>query len=414
MLIRFLLRSFLNQKRAALLMVAAVTVGTAVVASLLTISLDIERKLARELRSFGANIIVAPRIEGLADISGQRRFLREDDIRKARTIFWRHNIVALVPFLELKSEVRSGDKKETIDAVGTWYEKNLPEAESEKGFLVGVRSVSPSWVIAGNWFNKDNEIVLGTSLAQKLGHSKDDSLMLDGKVFLVSGILDTGGDEDNKLFMDLGALQALKNMHGKISYVEVSALTTPMDEFAYRSPETMSRAEYEKWYCTGYVTAIAKQLEEVFYGSKAKPVWPVAEREGRLLGRIRFLIYFLSLSVVLSTALGVSATMIMGLLRRTGEIGLMKAMGADNRKIAGIFISESIVLGLTGGLAGYILSRFLTGYIGMNIFGSVFREGSLLLPVTIGCAFLISTLGVMIPVRKALKIKPAIVLKGLE
>ena len=414
MLIRFLFRSYLNQKKAALLMVAAVTVGTAVAASLLTISLDIERKLARELRSFGANIIVAPRIEGLADISGQRRFLREDDIRKARTIFWRHNIVGLVPFLELKSEVRSGDKKETIDAVGTWYEKNLPEAESEKGFLAGVRSVSPSWVMEGNWFNKDNEIVLGTSLAQKLGHSKDDSLMLDGKVFLVSGILETGGDEDNKLFMDLGALQALKDMHGKISYVEVSALTTPMDEFAYRSPETMSRAEYEKWYCTGYVTSIAKQLEEVFYGSKAKPVWPVAEREGRLLGRIRFLIYFLSLCVLLSTALGVSATMIMGLLRRTGEIGLMKAMGADNRKIAGIFISESIVLGLTGGLAGYILSRFLTGYIGMNIFGSVFREGSLLLPVTIGCAFLISTLGVMIPVRKALKIKPAIVLKGLE
>ncbi len=83
------------------LMIISVAMGTAIAASLITVSLDIQGKVSRELRSFGANITVEPRVEGLADITGQRRYLREEDLIKAKTIFWRHNILGLAPFLEV-------------------------------------------------------------------------------------------------------------------------------------------------------------------------------------------------------------------------------------------------------------------------------------------------------------------------
>jgi putative ABC transport system permease protein len=80
MLFRLLKKSFLNQKKSMVMMFVSVAVGTALAASLITISLDISAKVSKELRSFGANIIVEPKIEGLADISGQKRYLQQQDI----------------------------------------------------------------------------------------------------------------------------------------------------------------------------------------------------------------------------------------------------------------------------------------------------------------------------------------------
>jgi putative ABC transport system permease protein len=247
-----------------------------------------------------------------------------------------------------------------------------------------------------------------------LGITKGDTLRMDGRDFMVSGIFETGGDEDNLIFMDLQSLQELKNMHGKVSRVMVSALTKPMDSFAYKDPESMSQVEYEKWYCTGYVTTIASQLEEVFEGSTVKPVWKVADTEGRVLGRLNLLIYLLSFIVLIAATLGVSATMIMSLLRRVQEIGLMKAVGADSRMILTVFLSEGVMVGLIGGLFGYLFSAALTGYIGVMVFNAAFEQGAMLFPLAIGSAVIISVAGTVIPVRKALRIKPGVVLKGAE
>ncbi|MBI5641243.1 MAG: ABC transporter permease [Nitrospirae bacterium] len=412
MLLNIIKRSFANQKKAMLLMIASVAVGTAMAASLITISLEISGKVSKELRSFGANILIEPRLEGLADISGQKRYLRQEDIVKSKTIFWRHNILGISPFLDTESEISVSGVKETVRLVGAWYEKGLPLPGEAKEFPAGIKTVSPWWYIEGQWPDQADKVVAGTSLAARLGIKKGDSLMIDGKGFVVSGILETGGNEDNELYMDLGHLQEFKNLSGRVSRVYVSALTTPMDKFAYKDPKTMSRPEYEKWYCTGYVTSIAKQLEEVFYGSRTKPIWQVAETEGKVLERLRLLIYFLCGIALAASALGVSTTMIMSLLRRIDEIGLMKATGADSSKIITIFVSEGFVIGTIGGLLGYALAIAAAQYIGMKVFNSAVEHKALLLPVAIGSALVISIAGTILPIRRALRIKPAVVLKG--
>ena len=77
MLLKIIRKSFLNQKKAMALMIVSVAVGTALAASLINISLEIGGKVSKELRTFGANILIEPKVEGLADISGQKRYLRE-------------------------------------------------------------------------------------------------------------------------------------------------------------------------------------------------------------------------------------------------------------------------------------------------------------------------------------------------
>lgn len=396
------------------LMIVSIAVGTALAASLITISLEINGKISKELRSFGANILVEPKIEGLADISGQRRYLRYEDIIKTKTIFWRHNILGVAPFLETDAEISVQGNSQDIKLIGAWYEKELPLPGEAKKFEAGIKTVSPWWYINGSWPDSKDKVVVGASLAAKLSVKPGDSLLLEGKEVLVTGTIETGGPEDNQVFMDLEALQEIRKMQGKVSRVFVSALTTPMDEFAYQNPDTMSKTEYEKWYCTGYVTSISKQLEEVFNGSAVKPIWQVAETEGKVLDRLRLLIYLLCIIALTASAIGVSTTMIMSLLRRIEEIGLMKAIGADRTRIITIFLTEGIIIGIIGGLLGYLLSIGASQYIGMKVFQTGLEQRAMLLPIAIGNAILIAVAGTILPIRRALGIKPGIVLKGAE
>lgn len=414
MVFRILKNSFSKQKKAMAVMVISVAFGTALVASLLTISFEIGGKVAKELRAFGANIIVEPKVEGIAGLSGQQRYLREADIQRIKTIFWRHNIIGMAPFLETRVKLKNNPGAKDTALIGTWFEKELPLPGEAKTFAAGVKTVSPWWDIQGA-FPKDNLSVLaGSSIAERMKIKKGDTVTIGNSLFLVSGILTTGGVEDEQVFALLSAVQEMQGLTGKVSRILVSALTTPMDSFAYKDPLTMTKTEYEKWYCTGYVTSIAKQVEEVTAGSKAKPVWQVAETEGKVLKRLNLAIYLLCLISIVSSAIGVATTMVTSLLRRVEEIGLMKAMGADNLKIIFLFLSEGAVIGTGGGLVGLLLSYFASRYIGLKVFDAVLTQTSILIPLSLGSALLISVTGTLLPIIRALKIKPAVVLKGAE
>ncbi len=413
MLLNILKSSFFNQKKAMALMIISVSVGTSITASLLTVSFDISGKVAKELRSFGANIIIEAKTEGLADVVFRRRYLYEEDIIKAKTIFWRHNIVGLSPFLEAKGTLELNGIKAEVKLVGSWYDREMPLPGEAGSFKGGIKTVFPWWRIEGKW-PSDNEVLIGVAVASRMGIKIGDRLMIDGRPLLVTGIMDSGGREDNLIFLDLASLQEMKDLKGLVSQVLVSALTTPMDEFAYRDPETMTKTEYEKWYCTGYVTSIAKQLEEVFKGSRAKPIWQVAETEGKVLERLRLLIYLLSAISLIASSLGVSTTMIMSLLRRIEEIGLMKALGADRSRIIMIFFAEGAIISLIGGVSGYVIAIFIANFIGLQVFNSVLEQRTMLFPLSMGSSLLIAIGATILPIKRAIKIRPAIVLKGLE
>jgi putative ABC transport system permease protein len=411
MLFNIIKNSFINQKKSMILMISSVAVGTALAASLITLAFEISGKVSNELRAFGANILVEPTVEGLADITGQKRYLNEEDILKVKTIFWRHNILGISPFLETDDVISHDGNKRTVKLAGAWYEKELPVPGEKKTFKTGISTVSPWWAIEGNWPASDNEVILGITLASEMGIMQGDDVNLGDTLLNVTGILDTGGPEDDQVFMKLQSLQTLKGMQGKVSKVYVSALTRPMDEFAYKDPDIMTPTEYEKWYCTGYVTSIAKQVEEVFSGSNAKPIWKVAATEGNVLGKLEVLTYLLCIISLAASALGVSTTMIMSLLRRSEEIGLMKALGAARLRIVTIFVTEGFFIGLLGGILGYIVSIAVSQYIGMHVFNTGLQQKGYLMLIAIGSAILIALAGTVLPIKRALYIKPGIVLK---
>ncbi len=414
MFFNFIKNFILREKKASSIIFFSVMLGTGIVSMMLSISMEIETNMTRELRSFGANIVVEPRIEGTLSLAGQQEYLYEDDIKKVKTIFWRHNIIGLAPILESPIEITTGSSHIKVVAKGTWFEKDISLPGERDIFRTGIFSVSPWWSIDGK-IPSSGELLLGADLAARHNLKKDDEIIINNKYrYRVSGILTTGAEEDNEIVMELSELQKIKGINGKITRLLVSAMTTPMDEFAYKDPAKMTRTEYEKWYCTGYVTSIAKQIEEVMRDSSARPVWRIAETEGRILKKLKITIYLLCFFTLLSSITGVSSTMMSSIMRRRREIGLMKAMGGGTLKVSTILISGVLVIALSASIAGFFLSIPLAGYVGKEVFGTSFQRKEILFYISIITALFITFCGSIFPLRNTIQIEPARVLKGIE
>lgn len=413
MFFRVIINFLKKEKKAVSVIFFSTVAGTAVIATMLSLSLEIEEKVKRELRSFGANIIVEPEIKGLMSLAGQPLYLMESDIPKIKTIFWRHNIIGIAPFLEAPLDVNINGKVYRLNGLGTWFDKDLPlpgEAGSQKA---GIFTVASWWYVDGRIPLK-RECLVGSALAGRLGLKTGDSVIMGKEVFTITGVLSTGSREDEFFVMPLEEMQRIKGLAGRVSYIWISALTTPMDDFAYKDPAKMTPTEYEKWYCTGYVTSIAKQIEEVIKGSSARPVWRVAEAEGNILKKLKLAVYLLSLITLFASAMGLSAALMTSFLKRSREIGLMKAMGGGRLKISLLLLSGVAAVTVLASLGGFFLSLFLSDIIGREVFGTGLENRVLLLPIALLSGILMTIAGSFLPLRRSLSLKPAIVLKGME
>ena len=108
----------------------------------------------------------------------------------------------------------------------------------------------------------------------------------------------------------------------------------------------------------------------------------------------------------------VATTMTAVIAERRKEIGLRKALGASNKDIVKEFMFEGLVLGTIGGIFGSILGYVFALVISLNVFSSAITFRPLLVPITIIAAIAVSAISCLIPVRTAVKVEPALVLKG--
>ena len=444
MFARLVGESFVRNPHRKLLTAAALAAGMAVTTACLMMALDVGDRLAREFRSLGANVLVTSQSDTLAlEIGGvdyrpvdEGAYLNEADLGKLKTIFWRHNIIGFTPFLdvpvqahlELGSSSPSGaattNTRTTL--VGTWYQHLVPVPDGTK-FETGVQLTHPWWTIRGRWFNDGaRECVVGAGLAKSFpgGVAPGATLWLqpangDGTApagqaipLLVTGIVTTGDVDDNSIVAPLALAQELSGRPGQFRQLFVSALTKPEDAFSQRNPATMTPTEYDRWFCSPYISSIGHQIQQVMPGTEVRPIRRVAETEGRVLSRVSSLLWVVTLAALIGAALAVAATAATTVLDRRSEVGLMKALGAPNSLVAGIFLAEQVLLASIGGAIGFLLGAVLARLLGEKIFGTAAEMRPVLFPVVLTIAALVAVAGSLIPLRRASHFDPATILRG--
>jgi len=309
----------------------------------------------------------------------------------------------------------AGGKRERGIISGTWFYKQL-EVEGEDPTIQGIKVIAPWWEVQGEWPMAAEEAIVGAALARRLrltvGKEVEASVRGITKSFRVVGIVTTGGYEEEQLFAPLVTVQALLQQPGKVSRVLVSALTVPMDDFGKKDPALMNKDDYEKWYCTAYVTSVAKNVEEVMGGSRAKPIWQIASAEGALLTKLNSVMLLLTILALGSSAVAVSTSLMASMAERSPEIALMKAIGADRFQVSAIFVGETLIISLAGGVIGFLLGDQLAELISRSVFSSTIASPLWLFPTAIISALVVAIAGSIAPLRRALMIEPVRVLKG--
>jgi putative ABC transport system permease protein len=170
--------------------------------------------------------------------------------------------------------------------------------------------------------------------------------------------------------------------------------------------------EYDRWYCSPYISSIAHQIEQVLPGTDVRTIRRVAETEGRVLTRVSTLLWLVTLAALGAAALAIAATSAATILERRAEVGLMKALGATNLVVGGIFLAEQVLLAIAGGAVGFLLGAVLARELGESIFGIPASLRMVLLPIILALAVLVAVVGSMIPLRRAALLEPAPILRG--
>lgn len=375
MFLRMITASLTRRRSRMVVALLAIMIGATILSGLVTIYYDVPRQMGAQFRSYGANMIFTA--------AGENGFTLED-VADALTVIDEGQLVGVAPYRY--ESVRINDRP--VMAGGT--------------DLAGAKATSPFWAVSGDWCKNPRDLMIGKGVAETYRLREGDRITVtytpedadeytaDNMIdFTVVGILDTGGSEEEYIFMSLEDLAELTTEEKNLDICELSVSATA-DELA------------------NYTDAIEAAVPSIH----ASLVKRVTQSETTVLGKLQALVLLVTIVVLALTMICVATTMTAVVTERRKEIGLRKALGASDRSIIQEFMGEGLMLGGVGGLFGAILGFLFAQAVSVSVFNSSISFRPLLLPITILVSIAVTGIACLLPIKSATTIDPALVLKG--
>lgn len=453
-MIRMVARSLARQIKKRVLIAIVVCLSACVSVAMLSVVYDVGDKINAELSSYGSNIIVQPKSNAvvndlyasrtksgysnsqtlqtsqtLADAESQEStaFLKESDAAKIKMIFWAFNITNFAPKLTIYANLKANSSAESANSansvvpiVGTWFNRKLALASGETT-VVGVQGMRSWWKMLEGRFPRDfnHEAAVGTNLAKSHNLKVGQRIKLTRSGRQISlkivGIYDSGDSDNNAIYADSSHAQRIANKPNMVEAIEVKALTTPENDLARKAaknPAALSQEEWETWYCTAYPSSITYQIEEVIPDAVAKQVRQVSAMQGSVLNKTRAVMVLMTALSLVAAAVAVANLMAAAISERSGELALLKALGARDGAVARLMLMETAVIACAGALIGMIAGFGVAQVIGFSVFGSAIS----LRPMVFVLVFVLLAITVLAAagssIRSILHVRPAEVLHG--
>jgi putative ABC transport system permease protein len=366
-------------------LILGLVIGISTVVTLLSITESMTRNIEERLNQFGANIVMVPKSENLSlnyggiDVGGVNYKVSEFEqaqLESIHTIKNNKNLSIIAPkvlgpvMVKEKNVLLMGVIFEEEMALKTWWSKTT-----------------------GTYPEKDNEVMLGSQVAELLGFKPGDTIHLSGQPFKVSTTLKpTGAAEDNAIIASLGPAQKLLGKEGILSMVEISA------------------------FCQGCpISEMTLQIAEKFPNAKVTAMKQAVMSKMQSIEMFKSFSLGISIIVILIGSLLVLVTMMGSVNERTREIGIFRAIGFRRGHVMQIILLEAMLLGIIGGILGFILGNL----IAYSIIPLVMKDGvfaginSNLGIVSILMAVALSLLASLYPAFKASNMDPSEALRAL-
>lgn len=357
MFFRFLFRALIYRKQRLVLAFAALTVAAMLATVLFGIYGTVENRLRDEFKSYGANLIAVP--------------------SQGNT----------VPLALANAAERAGADASPFLITAT----KLNGSElAIAGFLPSKASALTSyWHVQGTRALGPNDCLAGETIAQSLHLAIGAQLDLDKFPCTLRGIVSTGAAEDRELLVPFAAAARIAGIDGQASVIELRAPADRLD-------------------------AIRTQLAKEFPSADIRTVLSVAGTETNVVFKIRAALFLLTVVILLITTLCVSSNFSELVIERSKEIGILKALGAAERRIAAFFLSESAALAVLATMLGYAAGLVAATAIGREIFGGAFHMQAdwLVFLSVAGVMLVVASFATAVSASRVWSIQPAAILRG--
>ena len=376
MFLRMLVRAAVLRRGRAASALFAMVVAAAVATAMLNLYVDVQAKLRREFRNYGANLILVGK-DGAS--------LPADSLAHLDSALAGRGIAA--PFGMIVARTSDG---QPIVVAGTNFEL--------------VRQLDRYWSVS-NWpASSENPHV--SQNQEEVGHphsalvgvralplvspkSQPFDLIFHGKTLHVvpAGTVQTGAAEDSRIYVSLGDFVNWTGVQP--STIEVAANGSPEE-----------------------VSAIMNQLAQAIPAADVRPVRQIMEGEARVLGKTRATLLAAAALIILTAALCVLSTLMGWVFDRRRDFAIMKALGASERLLNGFFAAEAAALGAIGAIVGFLAGIGIAAWIGRANFHAAVAPRLSVLPVVLAGSMLVTLVSAILPISLLRRVEPAVILRG--
>lgn len=361
MFLRMLVRAAVRRRGRAAAALLAMIVAAAAATAMLDIYVDVQAKLGKEFRKYGANVVVVAR-------DGQA--LSTETLERINSTLAGRGLA--VPFAYVVARTADGHP---VVVAGTDFEQ--------------VRKLNGWWSVS-SWPAASGQALMGKRAAASVSpEGRPFDLTFQGKTLHVSpaGTLETGAAEDSRIYLSLADFEAWTGVHP--STVEIAISGTPEE-----------------------IGATIQSSQQSLPSVEVRPVRQVLEGEARVLGKTRGTLLAAAVLIILTSALCVLATLMGWVFDRRRDFAIMRALGASQRLISGFFAAEAAALGAVGSLIGFAIGIGAAIWIGRVNFHAPVVPRFNLLPVILLGSVAVALLSAAFPITLLRRVQPANILRG--
>lgn len=361
MLLRMLVRAAVLRRGRAASALFAMIVAAAVGTAMLNLYVDVQAKLQREFRNYGANLILVGK-DGPSLPAGA--------LSQADSVLAGGGIAA--PFGLVVARTKDS---QPIVVAGVDFDR--------------VKQLDRWWSVSA-WPNSDKQALIGVR-AMPLVSPKNQpfDLTFQGKALQVTpaGIVQTGAAEDSRIYIPLSDFISWTGVQP--STIEVAANGSPLE-----------------------IAAVMNQLSQAIPGADVRPVRQIMEGEARVLGKTRATLLAAAALIILTAALCVLSTLMGWVFDRRRDFAIMKALGASERLLNGFFAAEAAALGAIGAVVGFLLGIGIAAWIGRANFHAPVVPRFGVLPIILIGSIAVTLISAILPISLLRRVQPAVILRG--
>ena len=361
MFLRMLWRAAVLRRGRAASALLAMVVAAAVATAMMNLYVDVQAKLRKEFRLYGANVVV---------VGNDGASLPLDALGKIEETLGGRGTA--VPFAYLVARTANG---QSVVVAGTDFER--------------VQKLNRWWSVSA-WPTAPQTALVGKrALPVVSPDGKAFDLSFQGHTIQLTpaGTLQTGAAEDSRVYLPMSEFLAWSGV--RPSTVEIAANGSQED-----------------------VNAVMQQLTGVLPAADVRPVRQIIEGEARVLGKTRATLYAAAVLIILTAALCVLATLTGWVFDRRRDFAIMKALGASERMISGFFAAEAVALGAVGAVLGFVIGIGIAAWIGRVNFNAPVVPRLSVLPFVMAGSMAVALLSAIVPMSLLRRVQPAVILKG--